>query len=133
MQEHPLTRWKALVRDKNVEVLDDLLDEQVVYLSPVLQHPQIGKSAARLHLSVTVKLFFTPEFRYVREIVDGQAAVLEFVTRFQNIALRGADILSWNAEGRITEFKALIGPLAEANLVKEQVLKMFAGAKRGEA
>jgi len=55
-----------------------LLDENIVFFSPVVQTPQCGKQDAMLYLTGAFKVFFNESHRYTREFVAEREAVLEF-------------------------------------------------------
>lgn len=53
--------------------LDDLLADDVVFLSPGRAPPQHGKAITKAYLSAAFQVFFNPSFRYVREILGPRA------------------------------------------------------------
>ena len=58
--------------------LDALLDDEVVFHSPVVHAPQAGKRLTMMYLAAAFQVFINGSFRYVREVVQGNEAVLEF-------------------------------------------------------
>ena len=60
-------------------------------------------------------------FRYVKRIVDGDHAVLEFETTMSGILVNGIDMITVDADGKIIEFKVMIRPLKAINVVHEQM------------
>ena len=74
----PLARWHQLVQDRNPDGLATLLSEQVVFHSPVVHTPQVGKAITTQYLIAAFHVFFNESFRYVREVVGAGDAVLEF-------------------------------------------------------
>ena len=44
MTEHPIATWHRMVQDRSGLGLDALLDENVVFLSPVVHAPQVGRT-----------------------------------------------------------------------------------------
>jgi hypothetical protein len=49
-------------------------------------------------------------FRYVRELAGERDAVLEFETELDGLVVNGVDLIRWNDEGRITDFKVMVRP-----------------------
>jgi hypothetical protein len=130
MQAHPIATWHVLVEAKNPAGLDDLLAEDAVFVSPVVHTPQHGKPLAKLYLSAAFEVFFNPSFRYVREIVGASDAMLEFETVIDGISVNGVDIIKWNSDGKIIEFKVMLRPLKALNVVHERMGAMLAAMKR---
>jgi hypothetical protein len=44
MTEHPIATWHRMVQDRSPLGLDALLDENAVFLSPVVHEPQAGRN-----------------------------------------------------------------------------------------
>jgi hypothetical protein len=129
MNAHPIATWHTLVASGNAEGLDDLLAEDAVFVSPVVHAPQRGKAITKRYLSAAFKVFFNASFRYVREIVGPNDAMLEFETEIDGVSINGVDIIKWNPEGKITEFKVMLRPLKAVNLIHEHMGKMLAAMK----
>lgn len=125
MQEHPIQVWHRLVRERDARGLDALLDEEAVFLSPVVHTPQRGKRVTQVYLSAAFEVFFNPGFRYVREIVGDTDAMLEFETEIDGIFVNGVDIIRWNAAGRIVEFKVMLRPLKAINVVQQRMAALL--------
>jgi hypothetical protein len=54
---------------------------------------------------------WTPRpFRYVRELAEGHDAVLEFRVEIEGVSVNGVDMIKWEDEGKIVEFKVMIRP-----------------------
>jgi hypothetical protein len=117
MTEHPIATWHRLVRERNRDGLDEILDEHAVFLSPIVHTPQRGRPLTRAYLSAAFDVFFNPSFRYVREIVGATDAMLEFEVEIDGILVNGVDLIRWNADGRIVEFKVMLRPLKAIQLV----------------
>jgi hypothetical protein len=121
MNRHPIKVWHDLVRSLNPAGLDDLLGEDAVFVSPVVHTPQRGKAIVKAYLSAAFKVVFNPSFRYVREITGPSDAMLEFEVEVDGVVVNGVDIIRWDAEGKIVEFKVMIRPLKAINLVHERM------------
>lgn len=121
--------WHLLVRAQNPSGLDALLADDVVFLSPVVHTPQRGKPVAKAYLSAAFAVFFGPSFRYVREIVGPSDAMLEFETTIDGVVVNGVDIIKWNAEDRIVEFKVMVRPLKGIQIIHERMAAMLASAR----
>jgi hypothetical protein len=120
-----LDTWHELVRTRNARGLDALLADDVVFHSPVVHTPQVGKAITARYLAAAFHVFFNESFRYVREIVGPRDAALEFQVEIDGIAVNGVDLIAWNEAGRIVEFKVLIRPLKAINLIHQKMAAML--------
>jgi hypothetical protein len=125
VNEHPLETWHRLVRTQDPSGLDALLDDNAVFYSPVVHAPQRGKALVAAYLGAAFAVFFNASFRYVREIVGPSDAMLEFETEIDGIVVNGVDLIKWNDDGRIVEFKVMLRPLKAVNLVHERMAAML--------
>ena len=123
---HPvLDTWHELVKTRNAKGLRDLLADEVVFHSPVVHTPQTGKAVTTQYLAAAFQVFFNASFRYVREVVGPSDAVLEFQVEIDGITVNGVDMIRWNDEGRITDFKVMIRPLKAINLIHQKMAAML--------
>ena len=77
-------------------------------------------------LSVSSTRRFTTQKRWS----PPEHAVLEFICEVDGISINGVDIMTFNKEGKITEFKVMLRPLKAVNLMHAQmqaILKKLAG------
>ncbi len=125
-----LATWHRLVATQDAAGLDALLAPDCVFHSPVVHAPQRGHALSRMYLGADFQVFFNPTFHYVREVVDGHHAVLEFEVTIDGIIVNGVDMITWNEAGQITDFKVMLRPLKAINLIHE---KMGAMLKAGMA
>ncbi len=125
MQKTPIEFWHSLVQSRHTNSLSSLLAEDVVFYSPVVHTPQIGKAISTMYLTAALHVFGNDSFRYVREIVGDNDAVLEFETEIDGIVVYGVDMIKWNADGKITEFKVMVRPLKAINVIHEKMGEML--------
>src|SRR3954468_4621374 len=139
MIETVVERWHAHLRGKLPGGLDDLLDDDVVFYSPIVYTPQEGKAITKLYLEAAGQTLpgdaasKTPGggaptgggFRYTKEVLAGDTAVLEFETTVEGKYVNGVDIIRCNDHGRIVEFRVMIRPLQAVNLVHQQMAAMI--------
>ena len=122
--------WHQHLRGELPGGLDALLADDVVFLSPIVFSPQRGKELTKLYLNAAAATLLGGSgpgagFRYVKEILSGRHAVLEFETELGGKYVNGIDMLTCNDEGRITEFKVMIRPLQAINLLHQQMAAML--------
>ena len=103
-----LSRWHEFVETQNAAILEEILAETVKFHSPFVWKPKDGK-AATIKILTTVATVFE-DFRYVREIIDGQNFALEFEARVGELTLRGGDLIQIDESGKIIDFEVMIRP-----------------------
>jgi hypothetical protein len=101
------------------------LADDVVFYSPVAYRPQLGKAATTKYLSAALYIFFNDSFRYVREVIGAHEAVLEFETELDGIQINGVDLIRWDDDDKIIEFKVMIRPLEAINLIHRKMGEML--------
>ena len=120
-----LSTWHDLVSSRNAKGLAALLSDDVVFHSPVVHTPQVGKAVTTQYLAAAFHVFFNETFKYVREVTGPRDAVLEFQVEIDGIAVNGVDMIKWDEEGKIVEFKVLIRPLKAINLIHQKMGAML--------
>ena len=140
-----LEAWHRHVKNVTEEGLDAMLADEVVFHSPVVHTPQVGRDVTKLYLMAAFNVFpggpsddrdsnepssasdesAESKFRYVREVVGENDAVLEFETEVDGIFVNGVDMIRWNDEGKIVDFKVMIRPLKAIQKIHAQMGAML--------
>ena len=118
-------RWHEVAKSGDPANLDDILADDCVFYSPIVHTPQEGKQITKLYLTAAFGVLASGPFRYIREVVSGNDAVLEFQTEVDGIFVNGVDMIRWNDEGRIVDFKVMIRPLKAINLLHQMMASML--------
>ena len=126
-----LADWHQVVRSRDPAALSALLDEAVVFHSPVVHTPQRGKAVTFQYLMGAMQVLNNAQFRYEREIVGEHEALLEFSTEIDGIQINGIDLIRWNQAGRIVDFKVMVRPLKAVNLLHQRMGAMLEMLKQG--
>lgn len=132
-----VNRWHAYMRGELPGGLDELLDDDVVFYSPIVFTPQRGKQITSLYLTAAARTFGGDEpdsdaadrgdaenrggFHYTKSVLGGDVAILEFETTMKGTYVNGVDIIRTNEHDRIVEFRVMIRPLQAVNLVHQQM------------
>ena len=114
-----MATWHQVAKERHVEGLYNLLDNNAVFHSPVVHTPPIGKCITGKYLSAAFKVFFNDSFTYVHEVRGEGNAVLEFEVEIQGVRVNGVDMISWTAADLITEFKLMVRPLKAVNIIHQ--------------
>ena len=148
MSEGPIhdviERWHLHIRGQLPGGLDELLHDDVVFWSPVVHRPQEGKAITTMYLNaagqalpgdapnVAAAITSTDgsaapsgAFRYTKEVLDGDTAVLEFETTVDGKYVNGVDIIRCDTDGKIVEFRVMVRPLQAVNAVHQQMAAML--------
>ena len=120
-----IEEWHRIVRERDIDALDGLLADDVVFHSPVVHTPQRGRPITAMYLAAAVLVFGNESFRYVREWHASHDAVLEFVVTIDGIEVNGVDMIRWDDAGRIVEFKVMLRPLKAINLIHQKMGAML--------
>ena len=129
-----ISEWHRILEEQDAGALDRLLAEDVVFHSPVVHTPQHGRPITRLYLTAAIQTLNTSgTFRYLREVIDGHHAVLEFETEIDGILINGVDMIEWNEAEQIVDFKVMVRPLKAVNAIHEAMGRMLEQMKpRGQ-
>ncbi|MBW2212135.1 MAG: nuclear transport factor 2 family protein [Deltaproteobacteria bacterium] len=125
MSNSTVDAWHKLVDEWDMSGLDDLLADDAVFHSPVVHTPQRGKQLVKLYLNAAAMTLYDSNFTYVREVVGESDAFLEFTAELQGIHINAVDIIHWNADGKIDDFKVMIRPLKAVNLLHGMMKQML--------
>ena len=122
-----LARWHEYFESGDSEGLMHMLADDAVFHSPVVHTPQEGKQLVFAYLSAAGNVFGDSNFQYVDEIIsaDGKKAMLEFTSEIDGIHINGIDIIHWNDEGKIQNFKVLVRPMKAMNMLWEKMAAML--------
>ncbi len=107
-----LKRWHDIVVSGEMSGLTEIFHADASFRSPAVHKPYQGRKAAIFLLSNVFEVF--ENFTYHREWVsdDGTEAALEFSANIGDKDLKGIDLISFNAEGLITDFEVMIRPVS---------------------
>jgi predicted SnoaL-like aldol condensation-catalyzing enzyme len=125
-----LARWHAYMESEgDPALLSALIADDCVFHSPVVHTPQSGKPIVMAYLLAAAEVLGNDSFHYVRELVDGDEMMLEFVTELNGISVNGIDIIRFGDDGKIHDFKVMVRPLKAINTVWEMMGAQLAKAK----
>lgn len=96
-----------------------LLDEDVVFRSPIVFAPHQGRDAVAAILGAVLRVF--EDFRYEREIgaADARDHALVFTARVGDREIEGCDFLHTGDAGLIDELVVMVRPLSGAHALAE--------------
>jgi SnoaL-like domain len=123
-------RWHAYIDNgKDPAALRAMLAEDAVFHSPVVHTPQHGRDKVFAYLDAAGHVLGgEPSFTYVREIVDGDHLMMEFTATIDGIYLNGIDLVTFNDDGLVKDFKVMVRPLKAVNMLWEKMGMQLAKA-----
>jgi hypothetical protein len=99
-----------------------------VFHSPVVHSPQAGKAKVRMYLLSAAKVLGNDSFTYVREIVEGNDALLEFTCEIDGVHVNGIDLIRFGDDGKIIDFKVMVRPVKAVNKLWEMMAAQLQAA-----
>ena len=137
-----IKKWHDHIKGEFPGGLDELLADDVIFYSPIVFSPQKGKELTTLYLMAAGNTFGGDKakdgtlegssFKYTKEILEGNQAMLEFETQIDGKYINGVDIITFNESGKISEFKVMIRPLQAVQIIHGQMEKMLIEFKNNE-
>ncbi|MFE6925395.1 nuclear transport factor 2 family protein [Nocardia sp. NPDC057663] len=118
-------RFRAAVESRNLDNVEELLADDVVFTSPVAFAPYPGRPVTAAILRAVLRVF--EDFRYVREIggAEDRDHALVFEATVNGLQLTGCDFLHFDADGRIDEFTVMVRPLSAAQALAARMAEQY--------
>ncbi|MFD0252272.1 nuclear transport factor 2 family protein [Streptomyces sp. NPDC127113] len=132
--------FRAAVEAHDIDAVEALLAEDVVFTSPVVFKPYRGKAITAAILRAVERVF--EDFRYERVIGEegGRDRALVFSARVGDREIGGCDFLHLDESGRIDELTVMVRPLSGAQALQaamaaqfERIAQEAQGAQAGTA
>ena len=131
MIEQAIKKWHSFISTGQHNILDELLADDVEFYSPVVFKPQKGKAITKMYLTTAAATFsggkgaISDNFHYTKEVLMDNYAILEFESELEGIYINGVDIITFNENGQITEFKVMMRPIQAVNAMHQQMKKIL--------
>ena len=121
-----LQRWHAMLANRDLKALPDLLAPDAVFRSPMAHTPYPGAPVVSMILNTVINVF--EDFTYHRELAtgDGLSVVLEFSARVGDKQLKGIDLIRFNEQGQSIEFEVMIRPWSGLQALGEEMGRRLA-------
>lgn len=115
--------FRTAIEAKDMDAVEALLADDVVFRSPVAFAPYPGKAITNAILRSVVEVF--EDFRYVRQLQDGREEAYVFEAKVDGLDITGCDFLTFDEEGRITEFMVMTRPLKASQALAVRMAERF--------
>lgn len=123
--------FRTAIEAKDMDAVEALLADDVVFRSPVAFAPYPGKAITNAILRSVVEVF--EDFRYVRQLQDGREEAYVFEAKVDGLDITGCDFLTFDEEGRITEFMVMTRPLKASQALAVRMAERFEAIKAAAA
>jgi hypothetical protein len=121
--------WHAyMASGGDADLLAAQLADEPVFHSPVVHSPQAGKAKVMMYLLSAAKVLGNDSFRYVREVIEGNDALLEFEAEIDGIHINGIDLIRFDDAGKIKDFKVMVRPVKAVNKLWEMMAAQLQAA-----
>ena len=122
------TAFRTAIEAMDVDAAVALMADDVVFESPVVFKPYVGREAVATLLHAVAQTF--EDFSYVDQLdgADG-SHVLVFSTRVWDRRIGGIDYLRFNAGGQITQLTVMVRPLSGAHALAEAMAARLQAAQ----
>ncbi|MFE7958006.1 nuclear transport factor 2 family protein [Streptomyces sp. NPDC057413] len=117
--------FREAVEAGDLDAVEALLADDVVFTSPVVFKPYPGKAITAAILRGVAEVF--EDFRYVRTLdgADGRDHALVFAARVGDRELTGCDFIHVDDDGLIDELTVMVRPLSGAQALAEAMGARF--------
>ena len=115
---HP---FGAAVKARDVKAAVALLDDDVVFNSPIVFRSYVGRDAAGAVLSAVERVF--EDFYYEAELTseDGRDHALMFRARVGDKDIQGCDFLHHGENGMVDRLTVMVRPLSAALALRDRM------------
>ena len=125
---HP---FRQAIESRDLDALDDLFAEDVVFRSPVVHAPYSGRQAVTTLIRAVAEVF--EDFHYTHEIGAPDAAdhALVFRARVGDREVEGCDFVHVDDDGRIDDMFVMLRPLSGVLALAEAMRRQLGLAEAG--
>lgn len=124
-----IAQWEKYLDSKDHNDLSDFLHDDVVFYSPVVFTPQRGKQITMAYLAAAAQSL-AHEFSYTKKIITDTHCVYEFECKIDGKYVNGIDLMTFDEDGKCTEFKVLVRPLQAVNAIHKSMMAMLEKMKK---
>jgi len=126
-------RWRDLFAMENMPPVRDMLAEDIQMHSPAMHQVQRGPDLIADYITAAHEIFTRWDLDYVRAFQNGNEICMEFEGEIEGVTLNGVDIIRWNADDKIDDFKIMIRPASGLKKLGEVMVKILAEVQAARA
>jgi hypothetical protein len=118
----PFAAFRAAIEADDVDAAVALFADDVVFSSPVVHKPYVGREPLRAILRAVATVF--EDFHYTGSYGGDDGHVLRFAARVGDRELEGVDILREGPDG-LAELTVMVRPYSAATLLRERMAALL--------
>ncbi len=115
----------SAVRSRSREQLEPLFAPDARFLSPVVFRAYEGRDVVVTIIAEGAMKVFGDDFHYVHKFENEDSAALIFKATVDGRELDGLDLLTYNADGLISEMKVMVRPMSGLDALAAAMAKRF--------
>src|SRR4051812_46967022 len=120
--EEFLKNWHKTIEQKDLQIMEPFLSDEVVLSSPALFKPKKGKRAV---VEVLKDVLASLEgYRVTKTWIDGNEILLEFDAKVGDRSLQGIDRITLNSKGQLEHLKVYIRPFKGLQALISSVIQL---------
>ena len=121
LQEAPMHPFGAAIEARDVEAAAAILDDDVVFSSPIVFKPYTGRDVTTAVLTAVARVF--EDFVYEAELAseDGRDHALMFRARVGEKEIQGCDFLHHGEDGLVDRLTVMVRPLSAALALRDRM------------
>jgi hypothetical protein len=120
-----MERFRHAIESGDIEGAIATLDPEVVFQSPAVFKPYVGRDAVGMILRLVATVF--EDFHYVSELHGGGETALVFRARVGDRTLEGVDWLRVGPNGLVTHLTVFVRPMSGLMALAEAMKARLAG------
>ena len=118
----PFAAFRAAVEGDDIDTAVGLFADDVVFHSPVVHRPYVGREPLRAILSAVTTVF--EDFRYTGSYGGDDGHVLRFAARVGDREIEGVDVLT-ASDGVLTELTVMVRPYSAATALRKRMAALL--------
>ncbi|WP_205699635.1 nuclear transport factor 2 family protein [Conexibacter sp. SYSU D00693] len=115
--------YRAAMEAGDPEAVKATLAPDITFHSPVTPKPFVGRDAAGHVLANILEVF--EDLRFTAELAGGDQVAIVFEARIGDRDLQGIDLLTFDDDGLISEFRVLVRPLTGVVAIQNAMAPRF--------
>jgi hypothetical protein len=111
--------FRSAVEASDLDAFVATLSPSIVLRGPVKGEPLEGKAAVRALFAILFRTFI--DLRFVAAYSSSDGEILHFVWQLGDEAVEGVDILRFDADGLVADYRVMIRPLSAVVALRDAV------------
>lgn len=125
--------WRELFVREDSPDARDMVSCDVQLHSPMMHTPQTGEDLVAAYIVAAHEIFKRWNFDYVRGFQNEKEICMEFEGTVDGVLINGVDIIRWNADDKIEDFKIIVRPAKGLQKLGEIMVPILAEVQQSTA